>query len=109
MFHLGPPHFQFYLRLWWGNLEWVTLGPGGALLRSLMVRAGGAMVPQAPRMVQKPVVQAAPQVVQKEGGGGESRDRVLPEGRERVPSRFSELISSNRSRGHVLAINPGNE
>ena len=50
-----------------------------------MVRGGGgAMVPEAPRMVQKPVMQAAPQVVQKEEGGGDSRGRVLPEGRERV-------------------------
>ena len=57
----------------------------GALLHSLMGRGGGAMVPEARRIVQKPVVQATPQVVQKGGGGGDSRGRVLPEGRERVP------------------------
>ena len=44
------------------------------------------MVPEAQRMAQQPVMQAAPKVVQNEEGGGESRGIVLPEVRERFPS-----------------------
>ena len=52
------------------------------------------MVLEAPRMVQKPVVQATPQVVQK---GGDSRGRVLPEGGERVPGfRAHQLQQEQR-------------
>ena len=85
MFHLGPPHFQFLPETLVGKSEVDNIKSWGAFLHSLVVRGGGAMVPEARRIVQKPVVQATPQVVQKGGGGGDSRCRVLPEGRERVP------------------------
>ena len=67
---------------------------------SLMVRVGGAMVPEAPRMVQKPVMQATPKAVQKEGGG-ETVEAECPQKSEKgFP--VLELISFNRSRHHVF-------
>ena len=80
-------------------------GVGGVKSRgcsscSLMVRGGGAMVPEAPRMVQKPVVQATPQVVQEEWGG----ETVGAECCQKAEKGFPvlELTSCNRSRCHVF-------
>jgi len=59
------------------------------------VKGKGALVPEAPRMVQKPVLQAAPKVVRKQKGEGETEEtKCCQKAEKELP--VLELISSNR-------------